>query len=259
MHQYNDLRTTEPDLFSGQHGIPLRILTEHDDIALAEQQVFASLANHGRSPDERLCTAGLIADDRFAYILRDPVRTESGRYGLYLRIVQKPVGVPGVVVLPVYRNNIVLLRQYRHALQNWSFGLVGGFGTTGLTAEQTARKELAEEVGGIVSTITHIGSVASNPGLLSTIDELYLAELDSISPNLQPIAYQAPIDGVSVLAQVQNSAASPDEEGLECIEQVWLVPVGLIRPLLSHIQPLQGQLAAALLLSAEHSLLTDSI
>jgi ADP-ribose pyrophosphatase len=65
-----------------------------------------------------------------------------------------------VVIVPVTRaGEMVLLKQYRYAVDEWCLEVpAGGTHDTGDTSlEEVARKELREEVGGTAESLTHVG------------------------------------------------------------------------------------------------------
>ena len=73
---------------------------------------------------------------------------------------------PGsVVIIPVTaENEIVLVRQYRHAIGRWAWELPAGSLKPGEDIERAAIRECQEETGWIPSRIERLGSFFPTPG-----------------------------------------------------------------------------------------------
>lgn len=62
------------------------------------------------------------------------------------------------------RAAVLLVRQYRHAIREFSWELPGGAADAGEDLEVTARRELLEEAGAVGERWRHLGGYATNPG-----------------------------------------------------------------------------------------------
>jgi ADP-ribose pyrophosphatase len=73
---------------------------------------------------------------------------------------------PGsVVIVPVTANNeIILVRQYRHAIGRWAWELPAGSLKPGEDPERAALRECQEETGQIPSRMERLGSFFPTPG-----------------------------------------------------------------------------------------------
>jgi 8-oxo-dGTP pyrophosphatase MutT (NUDIX family) len=83
------------------------------------------------------------------------------------------------MVLPVTsQNEIVLVRQYKHALGEIVIELPAGFQQPGKSIEETALAELEEEVGIKTSAdnLVFLGKIANNPTKTKHIKYCYLAK-----------------------------------------------------------------------------------
>jgi ADP-ribose pyrophosphatase len=68
---------------------------------------------------------------------------------------------PAVYVIPLtVEHDIVLVRQYRYPIDRWILEVPAG-GQEDEDTEQTARRELAEEIGGTAARIQHLGTFVS--------------------------------------------------------------------------------------------------
>jgi 8-oxo-dGTP pyrophosphatase MutT (NUDIX family) len=82
-----------------------------------------------------------------------------------------------VMVLPVTVNNeIVLVRQYKHAVGEILIELPAGFRQPGKTLEESALAELEEETGIRTGTdnLVYLGKTANNPTKTTNITHAYL-------------------------------------------------------------------------------------
>ena len=80
------------------------------------------------------------------------------------------------MVIPVYEDSFVLVRQWRHASECLSLEFPGGVVDRGEDAAQAARRELREETGFTAGKLTHLGTVSPNPALFKNRFHVYLAE-----------------------------------------------------------------------------------
>src|SRR5437879_337758 len=120
---------------------------------------------------------GIAYQDQYRMILRDAVRFPNGLLGTYVRIVRD--GAPGVITLPVYQGQVLLIRHFRHATRTWHLEIPRGFGTKGLTSEENAKRELEEEIGAKPSRLISLGQIYPNTGMTSECNELFFAEVES--------------------------------------------------------------------------------
>jgi 8-oxo-dGTP pyrophosphatase MutT (NUDIX family) len=78
--------------------------------------------------------------------------------------------------LPITEDGkIVLVKQYRHPIEEVIFETPGGFIDKGEDFATGMKRELMEETGYVFTHIEPLGRVAANPGLLNNFTELFLA------------------------------------------------------------------------------------
>ncbi|MEU2548456.1 NUDIX hydrolase [Streptomyces roseolus] len=157
VRRYERLREERPELFRNDPG-GIEILTDPAAVEAA---------------------GGVVYQDRYLLLVRDPVRFPDGRPGAYLRALA-PVAEPGCVVLPLLDGGVVLIEHYRHATRSWHWEVPRGFGTAGLSGAENAAKELGEEIGARVRELVPLGEVHPDTGLLGDRALLFAAYVDGV-------------------------------------------------------------------------------
>ena len=101
-----------------------------------------------------------------------------------------------VNIIAITRDDqFVMIRQYRHAMDQVLIELCAGVSEKGETPEQSARRELLEETGYGGGTWTEILTIGQNPSICDNITHCFLAE------GVQRLADQAlePTEDIEVL------------------------------------------------------------
>lgn len=94
--------------------------------------------------------------------------------------------VGGVAVLPILADGrVVLLRNWRPAVEAWSWEVPKGFVEPGENPAIAARRELAEETG-LAGTLESLGEVWSEPAALATQAGLFVAHGCAPAPGREP-------------------------------------------------------------------------
>ena len=136
----------------------------------------ARLAHPERPAIQRI-RENVVYRNQFAAVYDDAVLFADADEGRYLRIVESN-GDPGVAVLAVCADCVALVLTYRYPVSAWEWGVPRGF-AHGSDPEVTARAELTEELGREPDTLTPIGTVTPNSGILSGRVELFHARYAS--------------------------------------------------------------------------------
>lgn len=165
LDRYFELLTSRPYLLANVHNGSLMI--EFDKDILAEYQK----THHTK--------LGVVHESPYHILLVDLVHTGDKQYFAYERLIAQERGV-STIVMAAYQDKFVILKQFRHALRQYQYAFVRGFGTDGLSGEDNAKKELYEEVLGEVKNIELLGSVAVDSGITDKIVEIYYCELSSM-------------------------------------------------------------------------------
>lgn len=173
--RYLALMRERPDLFVNPPHAPITIVLDEEGMRTVETHMAEHLAAKGL-PRE-WAQVGIAYEDQYLTLLRDAVRFPDGSPGTYIRTVAPPGGASGVIVLPVYEGNVLLLRHFRHGTRSWLLEFPRGFGEPEVSSGENARRELGEEIAGVVKRLVPLGPVHIDGGS-GQVDELFYAELD---------------------------------------------------------------------------------
>ena len=164
----------------------IEIVADPETIAAIVEERRRTLETLGFSNQgDRL---GILVEDEYVLVVRDPVRFPSGKLGTYLRIIERPAldGAAGVVLLPM-RDEVMFLREvFRHATRRWELELPRGFRRPGESLAEDVARELAEEIGLDARETVPLGAIASNTGLLAGTAEAFLVRLGPGEPQPHP-------------------------------------------------------------------------
>ena len=141
---------------------------------------FKKISKHGYK-------FGVVYQSNFNTLIVDPIKSSNSeapkKFFPYERIVS-PNGKNGVVMIPKYKNNFLLLNQYRHAPRKMQYSFPRGFSEDNSTSSENAARELKEEIGAtIVNEPILLGNVISDSGLTGNRVDVYLVEIESFQQN----------------------------------------------------------------------------
>jgi ADP-ribose pyrophosphatase len=153
-------------------------------LAPRSARALRELTEHGIVGDEagpRLVASELLAASAWRAVLRDELRRSDGRPSAYTYLA-----VPRAVfvVAVTRRQELILVRQYRHPVRDWTLEVPAGSIEEGESALEAAQRELLEEVGGSSSSWRHLSTFYSSSAHLSLRADAFLAgEVDLASPH----------------------------------------------------------------------------
>jgi ADP-ribose pyrophosphatase len=179
LEAYLALVEKRPEMFVNPPGAQITILLDKEGIREAEEHMTRVLKEQGLPT--LWARVGIAFQDQYLLLLRDAVRFPDGTPGTYSRLVEREHYAPGVVILPVHQQHVLLVRHFRHATRTWHLEVPRGFGTKGLVSEENASSELRDEIGATSFSLTSLGQVHPDTGMLAEKIELFYADVASYS------------------------------------------------------------------------------
>lgn len=101
--------------------------------------------------------------------------TRHGRPGRHLRVESALAG-RGVVMLAAADGRFALVRTYRYPVGVWQWALPRGFSQAD-RSEESARAELAEELGVETLELRLLGSISPDSGFIADLVDVYAARV----------------------------------------------------------------------------------
>ena len=160
--EYLKLQNERPQAFA--EGPCYRIITD-------QAAVLDFMNKNGRE-------IGVLYKSGFSYLVVDLVDDGKGGCFAYERVLPF-VSSGAVVIVPHYGDRFVLLRQFRHAIRQEQIAFPRGFGEQGLDSTQNAAKEIAEELGAVVTETRHLGKVTADSGLVGNMVDIVECKLET--------------------------------------------------------------------------------
>jgi rSAM/selenodomain-associated transferase 1 len=163
------------------------LLAEFDTLPPRTADIVRELAASGllsgAPPGLLLLESDLLATSPWRSFVRDRLATTAGHETTYAYLA-----VPrAVFVVPVTDGGeIVLVRQYRHPVRDWTLEVPAGTLDDGEAPLQAAERELREEVGGRARGWRHLSTFYSSSAHISLRSDVFLATgvtLDTPSPD----------------------------------------------------------------------------
>ncbi|MGX1886805.1 NUDIX hydrolase [Streptomyces sp. NPDC055287] len=127
-----------------------------------------------------MASGEVVYQDAWFTLVKDRVRFPDGRPGTYIRLMPS-LKEPGVAILPLLGEDVVLIEHFRHATRAWHWEIPRGGGTAGLAPAENAAKELQEEIGAApAGELVPLGQLHPDTGILSGAVELFAARIDAV-------------------------------------------------------------------------------
>jgi ADP-ribose pyrophosphatase len=131
---------------------------------------------------------GIVFEDEYLLVVRDPVRFPSNELGTYIRVIERAnlSGSLGVVALPERGGRILLREIFRHANRRWELEAPRGMREAQHSIEETLELEIAQELGLPILSAHPLGSIAANSGILSGDTEMFFIRVGKGDEISQP-------------------------------------------------------------------------
>jgi ADP-ribose pyrophosphatase len=123
--------------------------------------------------DWKILTSTYISQHPYFTARVDKCEMPNGKIVENYYVVELPTTVCALAITK--DGNAIMIKQYRHPIQQVLLEIPGGFIDTGETPEEAIKRELLEETGYVFENIYKVGKIAANPGVLTGFTYLFLA------------------------------------------------------------------------------------
>lgn len=180
LQKYKMFQIANLGLFNNENA-PLKILTEESTILAWQRRKKMELEM--KKHPQSWSNIGILLEDPHVLILRDLVKFPNDQVKGYIRLlnIADLNDGQGSAILPIKDGKILLLHHYRHATRQWHWEIPRGFGTPHMLAEDNAKKEIKEEIGGEIEELIDIGEYHNNTGIEGFSVRLFLAHISKAS------------------------------------------------------------------------------
>jgi rSAM/selenodomain-associated transferase 1 len=132
-------------------------------------------------PELELAASALVAGSPWRAVLHDRIRWNGGETEYGYLAVPRAVFVAAVTL----DGDLLLVRQYRHPVRDWTLEVPAGSVADGESPLEAAQRELREETGGTASKWTYLTTFFSSSAHISLRSDAFLAtdvELGAAEP-----------------------------------------------------------------------------
>jgi len=123
--------------------------------------------------DVKIISSEYLNKHQYFTARKDAYQLASGKIVDPYFVVELPESATAMAVTT--DNQILLVKQYRHPVKQYSIELPGGFIVPNENPDDAIKRELLEETGYEFEEVYYLGTTAANPGVLDNFTKLYIA------------------------------------------------------------------------------------
>jgi 8-oxo-dGTP pyrophosphatase MutT (NUDIX family) len=123
--------------------------------------------------DVKIISSEYLNKHQYFTARKDAYQLASGKIVDPYFVVELPESATAMAVTT--DNQILLVKQYRHPVKQYSIELPGGFIDPNENPDDAIKRELLEETGYEFEEVYYLGTTAANPGVLDNFTKLYIA------------------------------------------------------------------------------------
>ncbi|WP_040976787.1 ADP compounds hydrolase NudE [Necropsobacter massiliensis] len=120
-----------------------------------------------------ILSVSVAAKSRIFEIQAVELKFSNGAYRVYERF--KPSSRAAVLILPVDGQELLMIREYAVGTERYELGFPKGLMDPGETPQQSANRELKEEIGLGANSLTHLRTVNSSPSFMNNPMHIFVA------------------------------------------------------------------------------------
>jgi 8-oxo-dGTP pyrophosphatase MutT (NUDIX family) len=122
----------------------------------------------------KILSSEYLSKHQYFTARKDKCETPDGKIVDEYFVVELPDSACAVAITE--EGEVLMVRQYRHPIEETLLEIPGGFIDENETPEQAMTRELKEETGHEFSSIKYVGKIAPNPGVLNNFTYFFLAQ-----------------------------------------------------------------------------------
>jgi len=122
----------------------------------------------------KILSSQYLSKHQYFTARKDVCETADGKIIDEYFVVELPATVCAVAMTE--KQEVLMVRQYRHPVEETLLEIPGGFIDENETPEQAMKRELKEETGYEFNSVTNVGRIAANPGVLNNFTYFFLAK-----------------------------------------------------------------------------------
>lgn len=122
----------------------------------------------------KILSTKYLSKHKYFTARQDKCETPEGKIIDEYFVVELPTTVCAVAITE--QGKVLMVKQYRHPIEETIIEIPGGFVDKGETPDEAVKRELKEETGFEFSSVTALGKIAANPGVLNNFTYFFLAQ-----------------------------------------------------------------------------------